>query len=929
MEQVRVNAAPAPEVLFDNGPVVTSLGTGAGGADESVLSSPLLTYGYGIDRLKEQSVADDFTIEGVWAVDSVKFYAYQTGSGTVPSITAGYVRIWDGNPSLPGSSVVWGDFVVNRLVKVYFANIYRVPAYDSGSSSRPVMSVVCATTGLTLPAGTYWVEFSATGASSYVGPWMPPVTVAGQPSTGNGLQYTNAEWNLLADGGTGAQQGAPFVLLGDLGITVPNDAGQCGAVVNYEVPLTEDDLAVEKQLSGLAPGAEFPVGITVNTFQIVRNDGEYDTARVVINVEDVEPPVLVCQDFAVVPNEKDSAFVDLSDVLVSNSDNCGIASFTTEPDIKGGFTVGSTLVTLAATDISGNVSTCSFTVTVEDVEAPVLQCSPLTIVLTEEGKYTLNQEDYLVLTAGTTDNYTPYEDLVFSFSPLSFDCLQVSAPVELTISATDASGNVSVCTTLVTVEDHTLPVAQCQDVDVYLDINGEAFVFPGHLSADNGGVGVPGWAQYFNDMESGSYDACGIARMSIDRQLFGCDDVGAHTVTLTVEDPSGNQATCQATVMVHDTIAPVVSPVSDVTVEVAPGVCQTTVDYPQLTASDACPVSRELVSGLGSEGLFPVGTTTETWQFTDGGGNVVVVSFAVNVVAANSAPTLDAISDVTVDEDPLEVLIPLTGIGYGSDCASQALTITATAPANPVIQTMEVIYTPGEMSGWLRITINPEQSGTADITVQVSDNGAGTTDGALHVEQHFTLTIRPVNDPPVLLHPVADQVVHASYQLVLPLSSQNGELFADADAGDQLTLTVGLEGNQPLPSWLTFANDTLRAAPMLQDTGCVTVVVRATDLSGAFVEDQFRLCVDGYPVGIGDIEKSSPTVRLYPNPTTGQVRVDLGVRMIKPVGVTVYNLTGREVFRRDYFSGEELTFDMSPYVTGLYLVKITVDGIPT
>ena len=69
-------------------------------------------------------MADDFTSTEEWTIDSIKFYAYQTGA-TTSTITGIYVQIWNGAPNLGTSSVVWGDTVTNRLSYTSLSNNYR------------------------------------------------------------------------------------------------------------------------------------------------------------------------------------------------------------------------------------------------------------------------------------------------------------------------------------------------------------------------------------------------------------------------------------------------------------------------------------------------------------------------------------------------------------------------------------------------------------------------------------------------------------------------------------------------------------------------------------------------------------------------------------------------------------------------------------
>ncbi|MDD4553569.1 MAG: hypothetical protein PHP04_05155, partial [Bacteroidales bacterium] len=174
--------------LYDNGPMVNSPGTGAGGADESMLQGPINSYGMNMIN-GTYRIADDFSVSGgVWNVSSLEFYGYQTGSPTTSSFTGAYVRIFQGTP---GGTVttVWGDNTTNRLSSTSWTNIYRVSA--TGNTQRPIMKIVVNTAGLTLQPGSYWIEFSATGSLAS-GPWCPPITINNTPTTGNALVYAES-----------------------------------------------------------------------------------------------------------------------------------------------------------------------------------------------------------------------------------------------------------------------------------------------------------------------------------------------------------------------------------------------------------------------------------------------------------------------------------------------------------------------------------------------------------------------------------------------------------------------------------------------------------------------------------------------------------------------------------------------------------------
>lgn len=133
-------------VLYDNGPLVNSPGTGVGGADESVLQSVTLgmtTLGFGHQIINSNSMADDFVATEDWTIDEIIFYAYQTFSGTTSTINDYRVQIWDGDPSVGGSSVIWGDMTTNVLSSTSWSGIYRVSETTTGTNSdRPIMEVM-------------------------------------------------------------------------------------------------------------------------------------------------------------------------------------------------------------------------------------------------------------------------------------------------------------------------------------------------------------------------------------------------------------------------------------------------------------------------------------------------------------------------------------------------------------------------------------------------------------------------------------------------------------------------------------------------------------------------------------------------------------------------------------------------------------------
>lgn len=106
----------------------------------------------------------------------------------------------------------------------------------------------------------------------------------------------------------------------------------------------------------------------------------------------------------------------------------------------------------------------------------------------------------------------------------------------VTLNITDAAGNWATDTVLITVLDITKPVANCgsdQTVNV-----GATVTFEGGGSTDNVGIVSYGWD--FGDGETGT-DKTTTHEYTL---------AGTYTVTLTVEDAAGNQATDAITVTI-------------------------------------------------------------------------------------------------------------------------------------------------------------------------------------------------------------------------------------------------------------------------------------------------------------------------------------------------------------------------------------------
>ena len=270
----------------------------------------------------------------------------------------------------------------------------------------------------------------------------------------------------------------------------------------------------------------------------------------------------------------------------------GLASFTVSQEAFTCANIGVNTVTLTVTENLGGSSTCTSTVTVEDNEAPVAVCQDIPVNLDAAGNATITAAD---IDGGSTDNCS----VTLSADITAFDCGDIGGNT-VTLTVTDPAGTTDACTSTVTVNDNTPPIATCQPKTLVLNGSGSATLIVA-------------------DVDGGSSDNCGIASSGISKSSFNCGDLGTNTVTLTINGNSGDSSTCNATVTVEDNESPAITCPANITV------CSTdnsgsVVAYTEPAGTDNCSAitNQTDVSGLTNGSLFPIGTTTQTWTVSDG-----------------------------------------------------------------------------------------------------------------------------------------------------------------------------------------------------------------------------------------------------------------------------------------------------------------------
>ena len=441
------------------------------------------------------------------------------------------------------------------------------------------------------------------------------------------------------------------------------------------------------------------IGGNTVTLTVTDAAGNSDNCTSTVTVLDTVSPSAVCQNLTVYLDGSGNASITTGDVDNGSTDNCSVASLALDISSFTCSDVGSVAVTLTVTDGSGNISTCSSTVTVLDTVSPSAVCQNLTVYLDGSGNATITGAD---LDGGSTDNCSG--TLSFSADITSFTCANIGSNT-VTMTVTDPGGNMDDCTATVTILDTVSPTASCQDITAYLDGSGNVSITTG-------------------DVDNGSSDNCSVASLALDVSSFTCANAGANTVTLTVTDGSGNVSTCTSTVTVADTISPTITCPGNQN-EFADASCNVSLpDYTGLgSASDNCgsaTITQSPVAGTTLSGAGTVQTVTLT--ATDGSGNTTSCTFDVTVVD-NTAPTITCPGDQNEFADAsCDVSLPdYTGLATVADNCDASPTVTQSPVAGTTLSGAGTVQT-------VTLTVTDASGNSSNCTfdVTVIDNTAPT-----------------------------------------------------------------------------------------------------------------------------------------------------------------------------------------------------------
>ncbi len=515
------------------------------------------------------------------------------------------------------------------------------------------------------------------------------------------------------------------------------------------------------QKAGLPSGSVFPIGTTINTFEVTDLAGNKSTCsfNVTVNAPEISisgngneivtgdntpstsdntdlggtiPGNSISKTYVIANNGTSALTVSSININNAAFTRSGISLPTTiQPGQTASFTVSfaSMLLGVQTAVVTLNNNDCNEGAYNFTVRAEVTCTDPVFVnvnpqVIANTTATTCNA----VVTYPLAVTGTPAPGLTYSFSGATS-----GTGVGTGSGQTFNKGTTRVivtavnpCKTVVAafdviVNDITPPIAIAQNVTIQLDANGTASINA-------------------TQVNNGSTDNCGIANISIDKTTFDCSNVGSNTVVLTVTDVNGNSNTTTATVTVVDAIAPSIVAPANINQGTDAGLCGAVVNLGSPVTSDNCSIAS--VSS-DAPAVFPVGTTIVTWTVTDVNGNTNTATQTV-VVNDTEKPKIKAPALVSVVNTPglctatVDLGTPVTSDNCG--VASVTNNAPAVFPVGTTIVTWMVTDIHGNVTDTAKqkVVVIDNDNPTISVTDISVNNDAGLCSASLNIALPIT-----------------------------------------------------------------------------------------------------------------------------------------------------------------------------------------------
>lgn len=422
-------------------------------------------------------------------------------------------------------------------------------------------------------------------------------------------------------------------------IEVNSDPGLCEATVNFDIPTFTDNCpgTIISQTDGPASGSMFPIGNTEIEFTAEDDSGMQTVCTFDVVVADNELPLIDCPadiSLTILSGACDTVVTYLPPTI---SDNCPGVVFGVVNGPASGTTLatGSYTVTYGAQDVTGNSAVCTFTINIEEANSPAFDCPTDIEVDAAPG------DCDAVVTFDTPTATDPCSAVTVTQTggPASGSAFPLGTTA-IEFTAEDEFGNTETCNFNIEVIDAEAPIIECSDEVILVN--------------DPGACG----AIYTFDLPAASDNCPGVVVVvQTAGPVSGTQlPIGSTLFAFEGTDAAGNVSTCGYEVNVVDDEAPTLAACpDDVTIDLAPNVCDTIVAFTAPTATDNCgSVSITQTSGPSSGELLTPGIYTIEFTALDDSGNPAICSFEIvvqditppSIVCPNSFETCNPVVDL-------------------------------------------------------------------------------------------------------------------------------------------------------------------------------------------------------------------------------------------------------------------------------------------
>jgi beta-lactam-binding protein with PASTA domain len=429
---------------------------------------------------------------------------------------------------------------------------------------------------------------------------------------------------------------------------------------------------------------------------------------------------------------------------------------------------------------------------------------------------------------------------------------------------------------------------------------------------------------------------------------------GSVSVTLTVTDASGNDASTSFNVNVLDTTAPTIDGIADQTVSGNASCEGVVADYTSLAVvadnSDATPV----VTQSPAAGTTFSGSVSVTLTVTDASGNDASTSFNVNVLDT-TAPIINPITDRTVASNAnCEANLPnYTPLAVVSDnCDTNPVLTQVPAPGTLFAGTILVTITATDASGNASSTsFNVTVEDTIDPTIQPLADQIVSADLNCEAIMADYTSLAVVSDncdatPVVTQAPIQGTVFAGTIEVTLTVTDASGNSSStsfDVTVEDTLApviecpedflVTPDENGNYILPDLtieaIAFDNCTLNPlvtqipAPgtVFTEGSINTITLIATDDAGNSSECSFQIEVD-INLTDGPPAFNASDIILYPSPAENYFMIQNN-STVELTKLEIYDIRGRLITTDTIgIEGNSKQYDVSRLAGGVYWVTI-------